>query len=354
VDRSISSTVDGRALDHAFRIAAGQVQDGSAPFVILGVATAERTVRVEAWSPPGGPRVGTAAVCAIASITKPIVASAILQLVAEGRLGLGDDLRELLPELLHDGRPKVTPWHVLGHTSGIEDVDLLPLAGAGGGRDTVIRRLCAARQVAPPGTRFTYASGVYDLLALALESLDGVPIEASLRRRLFEPLAMSSTSFDPRPTGADRIAPVAFFPGSEADADTQLDAFARLRAAGGGLWSTAGDLLRFGRTMLRGGELEGTRVLPPAFVELMVREVTVDGLGHQPDPLDVHHYALGWGRPGPSTPGSRAAFGHGGATGTRLWIDPEADLVFVYLTGVWGYPIEPIDRVMNAVYAALR
>ena len=134
---------------------------------------------------------------------------------------------------------------------------------------------------------------------------------------------------------------------------SSLDAFIGLRMAGGGLWSSAPDLLRFGRAMLRGGELDGARVLPRAHVELMTREVTVNGLGADPDPLLAHHYALGWGRPGVAAPGSRRAFGHGGVSGTDLWIDPEHDLVTVYLTGVWGYPQEPRDAVLNAVYASL-
>ena len=51
--------------------------------------------------------------------------------------------------------------------------------------------------------------------------------------------------------------------------------------------------------------------------------------------LRAEHYAIGWGKPPIASPASPAAFGHGGATGTRLWVDPAHDLVFLYLTGVW-------------------
>ena len=122
-----------------------------------------------------------------------------------------------------------------------------------------------------------------------------------------------------------------------------LGGYIGLRMAGGGLWSSAADLLRFGRAMLGGGELDGARVLAPAFVDLMTREVTVDGLGATPDRLTDEHYAIGWGKPGAASPASPSAFGHGGMSGTRLWIDPAHDLVFVYLTGVWGLPTAPID-----------
>jgi CubicO group peptidase (beta-lactamase class C family) len=107
--------------------------------------------------------------------------------------------------------------------------------------------------------------------------------------------------------------------------------------------------------LLRGGELDGARILPPAYVDLMTREQTVGGLGVAADPIQGSHYALGWGKPDPRTePGSPASFGHGGATGTRLWIDPKHDLVVVYLTGACDFPSGRIDQVLHAVYAALR
>jgi CubicO group peptidase (beta-lactamase class C family) len=94
-------------------------------------------------------------------------------------------------------------------------------------------------------------------------------------------------------------------------------------------------------------------VLAPAFVDLVTREVTTDGLGVAEDRLADGHYATGWGKRGPASPASASAFGHGGMSGTLLWVDPEHDLVVVYLTGVWGLPDPPIDAALNAVYAAV-
>jgi len=351
--------LDPTLLDHAFAVAAGQVEDGTAPFVILGVATSAGTVRLEAVSAPGGPRIGTQAVCAIASITKPIVATTVMQLVAEGRLALGAPIDAVLPELVAEGREPVTAWHLLSHTSGLADLDVEALLERRDGPATVLEQALRLEPFAAPGAGYRYVSATYDLLAEAVARLDGVPFEAALQRRVFDPLGMSSTAFDPRPTLAARMAPIRAARTDGAPRPTgraarePVDAFIDLRLAGGGLWSSAGDLLRFGRAMLRGGELDGARVLPRAQLEQMTREVTVGGIGAAADPLRADHYALGWGRPRADTPGSSRAFGHGGASGTRLWIDPDHDLVFVYLTGDWGYPLGPIDQVMQAVYAAL-
>ena len=173
---------------------------------------------------------------------------------------------------------------------------------------------------------------------------------------------MAATTFDPAADGlADRVAPLAMAlpDGTFADDPGLLAAYAALHLAGGGLWSSAEDLLRLGRAMLRRGELDGSRVLSPAYVDLMTREVTVpgtsrvSGLGSNADPLRADHYALGWGKPGVASIGSPSAFGHGGVSGTRLWIDPSLDLAYVYLSGAWGMSREPIDVVEAAIYAGL-
>jgi CubicO group peptidase (beta-lactamase class C family) len=174
---------------------------------------------------------------------------------------------------------------------------------------------------------------------------------------------MVDTVFDPRIDHAARRAPVRVGDWDSGPLTEALDpalaellmgGYIGLRMAGGGLWSTAADLLRFGRAMLAGGELDGVRLLAPTFLGLMTREVTVGGLGAVGDPLRDEHYAIGWGRRGAASPASASSYGHSGMSGTRLWVDPEHDLVVVYLTGVWGLPTQPIDAALDAVFAAVR
>jgi CubicO group peptidase (beta-lactamase class C family) len=211
-----------------------------------------------------------------------------------------------------------------------------------------------------PGSRFLYTTFSFDILALAIERALGQPFDALLRETVLEPLDMIDTTFDMQASGPRR-APVdlgawdgslrALPPG--VTVDQAVAGYASLRLAGGGLFSTAADLVRFGRAMLRGGELDGTRVLGRVTVDLMTREVTDGRLGRAEDRLSDEHYALGWGKPGAASPASQAAYGHGGISGTRLWIDPAHDLVFVYLTGKWGGAHDLIDQTLLAVYGAL-
>jgi CubicO group peptidase (beta-lactamase class C family) len=129
--------------------------------------------------------------------------------------------------------------------------------------------------------------------------------------------------------------------------------FAKMSMPGGGLWSTAEDICRFGRAMLLGGSVGGTRIVGRPFVDLMTRwhTATVIEAGTPRPGL----YGLGWGKPGlgRGSPASAAAFGHSGATGSVLVVDPTYDLVIVYLRNEWGVSTTATDEAVQAVYAAI-
>lgn len=355
--------LDPDALERAFDLAREQVADGSVPFAILAVANADGVVRAEAFPGPRAPGIGLDTICLLASITKPVVATAIIQLVAEGRVALDDGIDRFEPELVAPGAAHVTIWHLLTHTSGIPDFDLEELLATRPDRRELLRRAATSELRFAPGSRYEYVSSSFELLAAVIERVRGEPLEAALRRTIFGPLGMADTTFAPSGRRFLRVAPLAAATGPEPTAAwgprpsslREARYFAGLALAGAGLFASASDLVRFGRAMLRGGELDGARILPPAYVELMTREQTVGGLGAAADPPASEHYALGWSKPDPRTsPASPAAFGHGGATCTRLWVDPEHDLVVVYLSGVLGIPHRPLDAVLATVYAALQ
>lgn len=352
--------LDPVALDAAFAVAARQVDEGVAPWAVLGVASRDRVVRIDAFSPAGRhPRVGMGSVGLLASISKPIFATVVMQLVAEGRLSLRQPVEEILPEVARTrpiGAAPITPWHLLGHTSGLVDLDIAGLLSRCETHEEAVRVLLEEPPRWAPGERHAYATATFDLLGALVTKVDGRPYAEALRVRVLDPLGMHDTTFDPRVSHAERlVVPLtSTAPGAGPFDDATMGAFIRLAMPGAGLWSTASDVLRFGRAFLRDGELEGARILPAAHVALMTREVTIGGLGRAADPLEDAHYALGWGTPDPASPGSARAFGHGGITGTRLWVDPANDLVIAYLTGAWDQPPWAADRVLHAVFAALR
>jgi CubicO group peptidase (beta-lactamase class C family) len=347
------------ALDGAFHLAARQVDTGEAPFVILAVANADGTVRAEAFAGPARPGARLDSLCAIASITKPIVATAVMQLVERGRLVLSEPIRRYLPGFgpaAHapglPGAEAITARHLLAHTSGLADFDLDLLQRERPDR----RRLLEIAYTFPlrfvPGTRYEYNTLAFAVLGELIHQLDGRDYPDVLAEELFSPLGMTSMGFsavDPR------RAVRATFPGFPRPFQSVVAAYYdSMQAPGGGLWGTARDVAAFGRAMLRGGELEGRRVLGRPFVELMTSEQTADIL-EEGTPPRVPHYGLGWGLQTQeyAMPGSPRTFGHGGATGTRLWVDPDAGLVIVYLTNSWAVGSAPSLAAIAAVYGAL-
>ncbi|MDP2349761.1 MAG: serine hydrolase domain-containing protein, partial [Chloroflexota bacterium] len=251
--------LDSAALDRAFALAARQVEDGIVPFVILGVANPAGTIRLEAAPPRDGTPLGSGAVCLLASITKPIVTTAVMRLVQDGRFSLTAPLSTWLSELADAGRPPITAWHVLTHTTGLGEVPVEELLLGGGDRAELLRRTLALPQEAPLGSRFRYVTCTWELLAEAVERATGKALDQVLREEALDPLGMVDTVFDPRIDHVARRAPVRvgdWDSGPLTDvpdpalAGMLMDGYIELRMAGGGLWSTAGDLLRFGRAML--------------------------------------------------------------------------------------------------------
>lgn len=347
--------LDPPRLDRAFALAARHVEDGITGYAGLAVGSMSGPVRIEAFDRQG--HLSTPHRSPIASITKPITAVAVMQLVEAGELVLHEPLASYLPEFRPsphvDGEEDepITVWHLLTHTSGLPEpdrlVDSVPRAAA-----DIVAGLCRARPRFRPGTAFWYTTDTFYLLAEVVARISGRPFEAYLAEHVLGPLAMTATSFDPDEPGPS--VPVDGTFGPPGQSQRALRDLMRLTAMpGGGLWSTPEDVLRFGRAMLGGGTVGGVRVLGRPFVELMVRHHTAGirelGTGRAPN------YGLAWGFPGlgRGTPSSRGSFGHAGGTGSILLVDPVADLVIVHLRNHWDATMKATDEVVQAVYGAI-
>ena len=348
--------VDYEQLQPAYDVVARQVAAGDLPAEVLAVADRDGLVRVGAFA-PGRERITPLSHFMIASMTKPIMATAVLRLVESGRLDLDAPVQRYLPEFAplparrgQPGGETITPRDILRHTAGlIEDWQRMSRERPDAAR--TYRMLAAEPLEYAPGTRHHYTSNAWFVLGELIRRLDGRPYPQFLREEVLLPLGMVETGFA-RPA-SDRARTHAFGPNGLVS-PLFLAAFMRLQHPAGGLWSTAHDIVRFGRAMLRGGELDGVRVLEPQSVAEMTREQTT-GLPDVEEPGRTAHYGLGWNVPGgrPGKSGSAAAFEHGASTGGRLWIDPTHDLVIVHLANRWLSETRFSYAVIEAVYAAL-
>ncbi|HJP71511.1 MAG TPA: serine hydrolase domain-containing protein [Candidatus Limnocylindria bacterium] len=292
----------------------------------------------------------------VASITKPITATAVMQLAEAGALDLDAPIETYIPEFrprLRTGRAPATPVTIarlLSHTGGLVDLPDEELFQLPPTPEAMLRAVCNSRLAYEPGTEFRYASEPWYLLSATVARVSGQPFAEFVRDGILRPLGMSSTGFDPTTPGPQTLPSLGAFGGPDATPDERIRLFASLIMPGGGLWSTPDDVLRFGRAFLGGGELDGERILGAEAVRTMTASHT-DGIreGGSGEPV---RYGLGWGLQLGSGSSDRA-FGHTGATGSVLVVDPAYDLVAVYLRNWWGVSSDDTNEMLDAIYEAI-
>lgn len=223
----------------------------------------------------------------IGSLSKQFTAAAILRLESEGRLSVHDPVSRHLPEYPRPASDRITLHHLLTHTAG------LPSLGRRGQLEDV-REDCTAKTLDEllaysrdlaldfePGAEHRYSNSGYMLLAAVVERVAGMPFDAYLRTVLFEPAGMDDTG---RLTPDVRGAEIAIgYTGYEPSITPRGCVDATWHTGGGGLHSTARDLLRWDRALAEG------RILPPAQLAAFYHPHVQTGRAGRA-------YAYGWGR----------------------------------------------------------
>jgi CubicO group peptidase (beta-lactamase class C family) len=304
----------------------------------------------------------------IASMTKPVTVAAVMSLVDEGKLTLKDPIARWAPELAdlqvldsphgpldrtHPANRAILIEDLLTHTSGLAYGFSVsgPISRAymrlpfNQGPDIWLTELAKLPLVHQPGERVTYSHSI-DLLGVIASRVDGKPFYEVLDERVLAPAGMVDTGFFVSVEARRRAATM-----------YSLDDQLRLRHdvmgpphlkppsfcnAGGGLWSTADDYLRFVRMLLGDGTIDGVRVLSPESARLMRTDrLTAEQKRH--DFLGAPYWiGRGFGLnlsvvtdPAKSVPlfgpGGLGTFSWPGAYGTWWQADPAADLVLLYL-----------------------
>jgi CubicO group peptidase (beta-lactamase class C family) len=216
---------------------------------------------------------------------------------------------------------------LLTHRGGLEA--FAPLYRDTFGRDAYLAAINSRPLRYEPGTRAVYSDWDMILLQLVMERITGQTLDVFARQRIFEPLGMSDSFFNPDPALLPRIAP------TELEASTGQLIHGRVHdpnahAMGGvaghaGLFSSARDLSIFAQTMLNGGHYGTMRILRPTTIARWTARQDADT-----------SRALGWDTPsGRSSAGryfSPRSFGHTGFTGTSMWLDPVKDMYVILLT----------------------
>ncbi len=340
------------------------VEDHEISGAVTLVAAPDRIVHLDATGKAdiaGGKPMRPDSIFWIASMTKPITATAVLMMQDEGKLSVDDPVEKHLPEFKDlksaDGKPaRVTIRHLLTHTSGMGE--------ASPAEARVIKDLAGLIPIYvgkpvqfQPGSKWTYCQSGINTAARIVEVASGVPFDRFVEQRLFAPLGMKDTTFYLTEEQLPRLATsyrrshkgelnptaVGILYGK---APTSRD---RFPAANGGLFSTAPDYARFCRMIMNGGELDGKRYVKPESVKLMTGVQTGElKTGFTPG----NGWGLGWcvtrepqGVTAMLSPGT---FGHGGAYGTQAWIDPVKKRAYILMIQRADYPNSDASEVRRA------
>ncbi|MEM6363156.1 MAG: serine hydrolase domain-containing protein [Planctomycetota bacterium] len=276
---------------------------------------------------------------AIASMTKPIVATGLMILVDEEKVSLNDPISKYIPQFedvkLKDGSAPlraITILDAVTHTSGMQGEQTFD----GTLTDAVLE--LASRPLAfNPGERWQYSPGI-TVIGRIIEIVSQQSLEQFLQERIFEPLTMDETSFQLEPDELAQLATI-YQPG-DVDGTLQRDdnwivdpTDVRGPNPSGGLFSTVDDLLCFYRMMLNQGVSDqGDRIVSRASYQAMTSPA-IGSLESGFTPGNT--WGLGWclvREPQDATAMlSEGTFGHGGAFGTQGWIDPQTRTIFVLL-----------------------
>jgi CubicO group peptidase (beta-lactamase class C family) len=277
----------------------------------------------------------------VASMTKPVTATALMMLVDEGKVSVDDPVEKYLPEfkgqwvavardehhvLLKKPKHPITVRQIMSHTSGLpgsspleKTLDCLPLREAAG----IYAMLPLQSE---PGANYFYTNEGINTAGRIIEVVSGMSYGGFVSKRVLDPLGMNDTTYWPTREQIGRLAKSYRFNEQETGLlETPLSCFTqplsdRNRHAnpGGGLFSSARDYCAFGRMILAGGVIRGKRYVS----EASLRAMTTKQTGVLKD-----NYGLGW----ITERSIDGTFGHTGAYGTRFWIDPKRGLVMVLL-----------------------
>ncbi len=322
------------------------------------------------------------------SMTKPITTVAAMMLWEEGAFELKDPVRRFIPSfadtkvwrsgsstapVLEARTEELAIWHLMTHTSGLtygflyaHPVDeLYRRAGFEWGvpegldLDGVCDRLASLPLLFQPGREWNYSMAT-DVLGRVVEVASGMSLDRFLRERIFVPLGMVDSDFHVPSEKADRLATL-YGPQPKTRLAVPLDGFARnvtspprFLGGGGGCVSTLHDYHRFAQMLLRGGELDGVRLLGSRTVGYMAQN-------HLPGGADLTEFGrplfaetaldgVGFGLGVSVTidevkakvPGSEGSFGWGGAASTWFRVDPLEEIVVVFLTQLLPSSTHPI------------
>jgi len=316
--------------------------------------------------------IGDSTIFRIFSMTKPVTAVALMTLFDEGKFQLDDNVSKYIPEfsgaMVYNAETKklepqikeMTIRHLLTHTSGLtygwdqkSYVDSLYRAtGAGGWDGTIgekVKILAGLPLKYQPGTKWEYGLSI-DVAGYLIEVLSGIPLDAYMKTKVFDPLKMEDSGFYVPENKHSRFSGM-----NSIQSDTLKetigeisDAFKKpvtLFSGGGGLVSTLDDYLKFCKMLLNNGELDGIRIISETAATLIMTNQLPEGV--------VYADKKGYGLAGDVNL-ETGAYGWAGAASTKFWIDPGNKMIVLFGTQLMPADFSYADEFYKIVNSAVK
>ena len=337
-----SVDMDSSQLDLASKYVEQQVNAGHIPLGYVFVVRKGKIVLDKYFIHPKvvdqGIKIYSNSMFPIASVTKPLTATLAMKMVEMGNFSLDTPVAEYISEFGQKGKNSITPRHLLTHTSGLSD-SLVAQNGKPKPTcfDEVINRICEQPLMFQPGTDFSYSTPAF-----------GIEWEQLSKELLFKPMAMTNSHFNTPKAPIDQAIPL-FNRAMEIDlsphdSGLELHHHFKFNMGGGNGISNPRDIAAFCQMMLNQGSYNNVQILSPVTVSRMTEPQFQwwdigNKLNLQEKP-DFVSQGLGWmvrnkSHYRGSDLMSPKAFFHGGAYGMRAIVDPEYDLITIFLTSAY-------------------
>ena len=373
---------------------ASEIEKKRVPGSVIGIVRDGKLVYLKAHgtiNPETQAPMQIDSIFALASMTKPMVATGALALTQQGKLPLFSKVVDYYPEIgqmkvavkkpdgtlaLENPKRAITIQDLMRHTSGLTYGGRADTSGAAlapypagselpsmKGAAEFVQRISALSLVYQPGTVFEYSTS-FEMLGAVIEKSTGQSLDNYLRKSIWAPLGMKDTGFHVSATSKARQAHP--FKLNPLDGKPQkiepLENDSTFECGGGCSLGTVPDYLRFGQMLVNGGEFNGKRILSPQMVKLMTNNHLTRAIENRVANVEPHRDGYGFGlgvavrlEPGlAAVPGNVGEYSWNGAYGTGFFADPKEKMVVVFGTAAPGDLRKYYrEQVQDLVYGAM-
>jgi len=373
---------------------ASEIEKKRVPGSVIGIVRDGKLVYLKAHgtiNPETQAPMQIDSIFALASMTKPMVATGALTLTQQGKLPLFSKVVDYYPEIgqmkvavkkpdgtlaLENPKRAITIQDLMRHTSGFSyggraDTSVSALAQFPStpelpvmkGTAEFIQKISTLSLVYHPGTVFEYSTS-FEMLGAVIEKSTNQSLDNYLRKSIWAPLGMKDTGFHvPANSKARQAHPFKLNPldGKPQKIET-LENDSTFECGGGCSLGTVPDYLRFGQMLVNGGEFNGKRILSPQMVKLMTNNHLTRAIENRVANVEPHRDGYGFGlgvavrlEPGlAAVPGNVGEYSWNGAYGTGFFADPKEKMVVVFGTAAPGDLRKYYrEQVQDLVYGAM-